>query len=175
MSRPVTTKERREIRRLYASGLSGTEVARRVDRPKRTVYFHVSDIARTRRQAAERGVAPHLESLSKEELDRRMAAHYASGKRASDVASYFGCSIKTVTRAVRRHGGFVRKTGPKPKSRDRAATICQLRDRGLTWAEIGRRVGLSYSAARNHARNWYRALGYDADLFERCTSRRVDA
>lgn len=82
------------------------------------------------------------------EIEVAIVAEYSAGERSSVLAKRYGINRKTVTLIVRRSGAVVRdqraSSGRPLMSPDSYVDqVVQLRDQGLSQAEIGKRVGLS--------------------------------
>ena len=77
---------------------------------------------------------------------KRLAREYERGASYRALAAKYGSSEKT----IRRHLGDLaqpRSTGPRRMPVD-DAEIVRLRDQGMSWSQLGRQVGMSYTGVR---------------------------
>lgn len=77
-------------------------------------------------------------------------AAYAAGATTREIADSLGVSPTMVSRWV--GPDALRRTGPRGRADVRDARIVELRDAGMSFAEIGRRVGMSKSGVTHRYR-----------------------
>jgi hypothetical protein len=89
-------------------------------------------------------------------LAQRAADLYAQGRTLGQIGGELGVHWSTVSQQLQSGGGITMRRGAPPSHAASTGQIVELRDQGLTWAEVAKQVGMTVSGAWSR----YRRAGH---------------
>lgn len=136
------------ICKLYESGKTIRNVSEIVGLSTTTVRYHLKKGNVAMRPAhriasGNPGYIPHPRKLKVDAEELRKLV--AKGTRVVDMAAHFNCAPDTVSRALKKYGWSIRNV-----TNEEVKQMLDLREQGLTSAEIAKRIGRCYDTVLNH-------------------------
>lgn len=155
--RTYTIQDRNRAIALYRSGLSGPRVAQRLGFPKMTVYvwLKVSRVSRSHSEATQLRRAGSIWITPDVLAD--LASRVERGESGPEIAAHYKMPYRRMAGVLQRSGIRTSRhpaksrpmTTPKGRARlERVRECARLRADGLSFRDIGRRVGLTGGAVR---------------------------
>lgn len=136
------------ICKLYESGKSVKMIAEIVELSGATVRYYLkrNNVVMRPAHRIASGTPRYIPHPRKPKVDaEELRKLVAKGTRVVDMAAHFNCAPDTVSRALKKYGWSIRNV-----TNEEVKQMLELREQGLTSAQIAKRVGRSYYTVLNH-------------------------
>lgn len=135
----------KEVRKLYASGLTVSEIAPQIGKSEEAVRKKMKQMGYNRIRVRRRNAGPRKWTPDKIAIIRAMAAE---GKCITDIAEEFGVKYDTIRAVMREHGIVCkyRNINPTYWTPDEKVALRKMREAGIPAKDIGKVLDKSVGA-----------------------------